>query len=169
MQSTIVRMAMILLLLGAMSWPSHGQEGKKLATGTVQSLEVSGAVTMAQPPQNDAPSYEDTVHYIQERLRFGLEEKSHGHFVYHVNGSDYYFDTGDLSPHVSWANDNLTGTINCSGGAKCVHITTTSNGDGAMDTWEFYLKPDTDKSKMEKALLHLLDLCGVRPAKPDLF
>ncbi len=116
-------------------------------------------------PQKAEPSYEDTLHYIQERLGGGLEENGRCHFTYHV---DFYaiqaFNAAALSPHVSW--DSQGGSINCAGGAQCA---IDKNGNASATEWRFGIKPDADRSKMEKALLHLLDLCGVRPPKPDLF
>lgn len=141
-------------------------------------LAFSSAQAMAQTSQKEAPSYDDTVHYIQERLNSGLEQQSRCHFVHHWGGDSSFFNAADLSPHVSWGHENqdgeLMGSINCAGGANCVRdfVVLYSDGRGKeskADSWSFQIKKDTDKSKMEKALLHLLDLCGVRPAKPDLF
>jgi hypothetical protein len=124
-------------------------------------VAFSSSGTLAQTSQKDSPSYDDTVHYIQERLSLGLEQESRCHFIHHED--DGTFNAAELSPHVSWSGSR--GSINCAGGARCVH---NANGVRRGD-WSFWIKEDTDKSKMEKALLHLLDLCGVRPAKPDLF
>jgi hypothetical protein len=120
--------------------------------------------------QTSAPSYDDTVHYIQERLALGLEQTGRCSFTWH-NDYGWHFNAADLSPHVSWSTaggSTAGGSINCAGGANCVHGSY-DGGPRNMAEWDFSVKSDTDKSKMEKALLHLLDLCGVRPAKPDLF
>ena len=118
----------------------------------------------AQKSTESVPSYEDTVHYIQERLDGGLEETGHCRFVYHDSG-DPTFDAKSLSPHVSWE-DKHEASINCAGGSRCVQY----SGNGKpRDFWMFRTKSDTNKEQIEKALLHLLNLCGVRPSKPDLF
>jgi hypothetical protein len=54
------------------------------------------------PPQgaSSVPSYEDTVHYVQERLDGGFEETGHCRFVYH-DGAEPTFDLKSLSPHLS--------------------------------------------------------------------
>jgi hypothetical protein len=122
------------------------------------------STTWAQKSSESVPSYEDTVHYIQERLDGGLEETGHCRFVYHDSG-DPTFDVKSLSPHVSWE-DKHEASINCAGGSRCVQY---SGNDKPRDFWMFRTKSDTNKEKIQKALLHLLDLCGARPSKPDLF
>jgi hypothetical protein len=59
------------------------------------------------------------------------------------------------------------GSINCANGRECLLDFDTRKE--SESSWRFTAKGDTDPAKMEKALLHLLDLCGVRPSKPDLF
>jgi hypothetical protein len=127
-------------------------------------LTTSLSIAWAQKSTEPIPSYEDTVHYIQERLDGGLEETGRCRFVYHDVGEPA-FDVKSLSPHVSWENKHEA-SINCAGGSQCVQY---SHTDKRRDFWMFHTKADTNRDKIEKALLHLLNLCGVRPPKPDLF
>lgn len=137
----------------------------KLSYAVRQTADSPSPGVSDRPVQNGAPSYDDTVHYLQERFNSRLVQTGRCTFSVGLN-ENYRTDVSltDLSPHVSWR-DNVNGEINCSGGAQCVQVNNRNGGD----RWQFLIKPDADKSKMEKALLHLLDLCGVRPAKPDLF
>jgi hypothetical protein len=127
-------------------------------------LSTSVSIASAQKTKEAVPSYPDTLHYIQERLDGGLEEIGHCRFVYH-DSSDQTFDGNSLSPHVSWE-DKHEASINCAGGKRCVEY---SGSDKPRDFWIFRTKTDTNRDKTEKAILHLLNLCGVRSAKPDLF
>jgi len=135
-------------------------------------VAFSGATAALQDskksdPKNNGPSYEDTVHYIQDRME-GLEQTGQCSFAYHGYGDNWKFSFADLSPHISWSDrspNGAFGRINCAGASKCVHL----RNDRVGDQWTFEIEGNTDKSKLEKALLHLLDLCGVRPAKLDLF
>ena len=124
----------------------------------------SFVVMSAQKSEEPVPSYEDTLHYVQERLDGGLEETNHCSFVYH-DGGDWTFDAKSLAPHVSWE-DKHEASINCAGGRRCVQY---SASDKARNFWLFRAKTDTNRDKIDKAILHLLSLCGVRPGKPDLF
>jgi hypothetical protein len=128
----------------------------------VRQISGSSSSDVSAQAQKSEASYDDTVHYIQARIDGQLEEKSRCQFLYEGNEM---FNAANLSPHVSWTGCGqfgCGGSINCADGARCVSA-------GGRADWFFLIKADTDKSKMEKALLHLLDLCGVRPAKPDLF
>ena len=127
-------------------------------------LAILFSPAVAQKPKESAASYEDTLHYIQERLDGGLEETGHCQFVYH-GSADEIFDANLLSPRLSWE-DKHEASINCSGGKQCVQY---SGLDKPRDFWVFRIKTDTNRDKIEKALLHLLNLCGVRSSKPDLF
>jgi hypothetical protein len=139
---------------------------------TVSSVFALSATAHAQASQKQSePSYTDTLHYIQERLQGGLEEVKHCEFTHHHPGTDYdyKFDFSDLSPHVSWGKAN-DGSINCAGGKGCVQQVVRAGESAPNGTeWRFSIKQDSDQKKVERALLHLLDLCGVRAAKPDLF
>lgn len=126
-------------------------------------FSISLSIASAQEREG-SPSYQDTLHYIQERLDGGLEETGHCSFVYH-DSSDQTFDAKSLSPHLSWE-DKHEASINCKGGKRCVEY---YGSDKPRDFWIFRTKTDTNRDKTEKAILHLLKLCGVRPAKPDLF
>jgi hypothetical protein len=127
-------------------------------------LSTAVSICSAQKTREAVPSYQDTLHYIQERLDGGLEEVDHCRFVYHDSG-DQTFDATSLSPHLSWE-DKHEASINCTGGKRCVEY---SGSDKPRDFWIFRTKTDTNRDKIEKAILHLLNQCGVRPAKPDLF
>ena len=127
-------------------------------------LSTSISIVSAQESREGAPSYQDTLHYIQERLDGGLEEAGHCRFVYH-DFRDQTFDAKSLSPHLSWEGKHEA-TINCTRGKPCVEY---SGSDRPRDFWIFHTKTDTSRDKMEKASLHLFNQCGVRPAKPDLF
>jgi hypothetical protein len=106
----------------------------------------------------------------------GLEEEDRCHFVYHEAfqigadwGADEVVNVTQLVPRVSW--HERIATIDCAGGANCISM---RRYPRLMPTPTFFLfrltiKQDADPPKMEKALLHLLELCGVRPEKPDPF
>jgi tetratricopeptide (TPR) repeat protein len=149
--------------------PENQQDNAaQLEAKLIYQLKRVGGETSVQQSQNDAPSYDDTVHYIQERLSRGLKEVSRCNFVWDQGKYERRFNVADFSPHVSWLGVN-SASINCSNGAECVRTYNAFHQAITLDHWIWEIKDENDKSKMDKALLHLLVVCGVPPAKPDLF
>ena len=97
----------------------------------------------------------------QLRLANELEERGHCRFVYHYGSGNRAFDAVDLSDYLVWAKDNKTADVVCRGGKKCINAT--------YDSWRFQIREGTDQKKLQRAIVHLLNLCGVPRSKPDLF
>jgi len=138
---------------------------------------LAGIPVFPQQSAQPSPSYDDTVRYLQDRLDGGLEERAHCSFIYHKGhtlGGDpihEFFDAKNLSPHVSWpirADQNILGKITCEGRKPCVKLSWAGRVY-MQPTWEFSVKERVDVHEAQKALLHLLDLCGVGPLSPKLF
>ena len=129
-------------------------------------LVVSSHVASAQTSVAE-PSYEVTVQYIQERMATGFQEDSRCHFTDRRGRLFQEFNVADLSRRIDWGGVERSGSIDCANGAGCINFGAPS---GRLNrSWIFTLKDNNDAPKMQRALLHLLDLCGVRPPAPDVF
>jgi hypothetical protein len=123
--------------------------------------------TPSQNPAQSAPSYDDTVHYLQERLEGSLVATGHCSFTY----NNLSFFVPHLAPRVSWYEQGYGkyGRLECLNGAKCItrdwHERETAAAKCLLS-----VKGDANLSRVEKAWSHLIDLCGGGAAKPeDLF
>ena len=147
----------------------HLQKANSL--GLPSSVKSDAEELEAKLSRTPGPSYADTVRYIQGRLGFALEDRSECSFVYHSGNGPMQFSAANLVPHVEWNDpfDHKSGMINCAGGKSCVHFRRSDNVDIDFPYWNFKISDSSEKTKMEKALIHMLDLCGVRPENPDLF
>jgi hypothetical protein len=149
-------------------------------------VAFAGARAFAQTAENTEPSYADTVDYIQKRLRpyspsklltgETLQEESRCHFIlkehiFQAPPAEYHFNAADLSLKVEHSFD-YSDVLRCWNKRACVHWHMFNNSidkNDDIDSVRFPIERDIDLSKMDKAFLHLLDLCGARPEKPDLF
>lgn len=114
-------------------------------------------------------SYEDTVNYLQERLSTSFVatgprcmfqdtvKEGPGTILVHME---------DLQPHIIWTYWRTTGTIKCSSDKGCVTVENAGNGVGnGPSQWSFSIHDAEEQPHVEKAILHLLELCGVPPEK----
>jgi hypothetical protein len=126
------------------------------------------------------PSYKDTIRYIQARLTSNFYEEmgyrasdrtDHDpHCIFQDReapaaeganspANEVYFDLKRMSPHIVWT-DPSHGYLQCKGKENCV----ATPGRGGMSyVYEFTLVDRADQPHVQKALTHLLDLCGVPP------
>ena len=139
----------------------------RLALLVVVMIVVSaGLVAQTQDGQ---PSYEDTVRYLQERLSHYRQFTEVGRCEFAVtehSSEVFHLEVNHLTPHINWKEQGWDGFRMCKANRNCVRTLDDTAG-GAQ--WYFWLNDPAERPHVEKALTHLLDLCGVPPEDPNMF